>query len=281
MSHSETVLVTGSKGLIAQSLIKKLSHSKNVIQWEENINKLYKLDKKIDTVYHLAAAIGRKNNLLKKYEMYDSNVLGTMHVINFCKNVGANCIFTSTAGVYKPTKENTTIGENDIVQPANNYTTSKWLAEKLIYIESIKSNVKTIIMRLFNVYSRKQGSNFYIGYLIDCLLKGKKATINNPNDYRDFIYIDDVVNAIIKAGELKNIDYEIFNIGSGISSRNIDVARLIENIFGKKLELEIDNSKEQTSSSIVANISKAKTILDWNCNFDLKSGIQAIRDSYK
>ena len=106
MSHNETVIVTGSKGLIAQSLIKELSHSKNVIQWEENINKLYKLDRKVDTVYHLAAAVGRKNNILKQHEIYDSNVLGTMHVINFCKSAGANCIFTSTAGVYEPTKEN-------------------------------------------------------------------------------------------------------------------------------------------------------------------------------
>lgn len=203
--------------------------------------------------------------------------MGVLEVLAYCKRVGANCVFTSTAGVYKPTVRNIRVQETHTIQPSNLYSISKWLAEKIMIMESTKSNVKTIILRLFNVYGYNQNPSFFMSYLIDCLLNNKIMVLKHPKDYRDFIYIDDVVSAIIKGGELRQTNCEILNIGSGVSSRNMDVVKLVEKIFDKKFEIELVNSNQDNPSSVVADIAKAKERLNWDINFDLQRGLETIK----
>ena len=169
----------------------------------------------MDTVYHLAAVTDRQMFVENACEAYDVNVCGTLAVLHYCRKVGATCVMTSTSGVYNGSSESENLSESDEINPSNPYSLSKWLAEEVCKYESENMGVRTIILRLFNVFGYGQDSSFLIPYIVNCLIAGEKMNLRMPEATRDFVYIDDVVEALLKAGQIRDTYFDVFNIGSG------------------------------------------------------------------
>ena len=279
-TYSGKVLITGSKGFIGRHLKKELIKTCEVIEWEKDIKNLYKLNEKVCTVIHLASVSGQEIQNKGENNLFDTNILGVLAVLDYCKRVGANLIFTSTSGVYKSSNRKLNINETGTIEPSNLYEISKWLGEEIIKKESIQSKINTTILRLFNVYGPGQKGTYFVSYLIDCLINNKKMIIKQPRDYRDYIYINDVVDAIIKVTQTPAKTFEVLNIGSSVGYKNIDVVRIAEAVFKKKMKMEYEKNENENITCFIADISKTESRLDWNNKYNLKSGLEMMKNIY-
>ena len=124
-------------------------------------------------------------------------------------------------------------------------------------------------------YGPNQDNNRIIPYVISNSLKGKKFNCSPGNQFRDFTYIDDVINAIYKTLKSKKSNGELINIGFGKPNKIKDVIQKIVKYIGKgepifsKLKIRNDEPK-----NLYPNIKKAKRILNWSPKINLRNGIK-------
>lgn len=276
---SDSVIVTGSNGFIGRHLVRQLKGKYNVIEWDLNLDvrKISEFNTKAKTVFHLAAIAQNAGFKTHTHESLDININGTLAVLNYCRKYGASCILTSTSGVYGLTDSEIRVSEKSKIHPYDLYSTSKWLAENICFQQSIETNTKVVILRLFNVYGYSQNSSFIIPYIIDCLINNKQAYIQAPNAFRDFIYIEDVINAALKASEYKSNACEVFNIGSGKSITVLDTISIVEKIFNHKINIKVNKNNLSINTGVIADISKAKRSLLWEPMCNLEKGLCKIK----
>jgi nucleoside-diphosphate-sugar epimerase len=274
------ILIIGGNGYVGSNLKSILSKNheittlgrKNcdIIADITNFKKLKESIKDFDVVFHLAALISTRDCFEKPREFMLTNVVGTLNVLEACRlNEIKNIIFSSTAKVYGK-MEGTSIKESQKKKPLSPYGYSKLLAEEICenYKNIYKMNIK--ILRIFNVYGPHQPNTLLIPVMIN-QIENEKIKLSGDNSTRDFIYIDDVCEALEKT--INTNLTEPINIGTGKSSSPKDIAKNIEKITGKQLTLEM---KEGMTSQEVADVTLAKEILNWEANISLEQGLKKI-----
>jgi UDP-glucose 4-epimerase len=290
MVLESNALVTGGAGFIGSNLILKLiEQGKNVTVLDNlssgflsnipihknlkfingdirNIELVNELVKNNDVVFHLAEFIPNSSKYgaghVIKFSVenplidFDVSAKGTLVVLDSVKQHNKRLIFTSTAAVYGLYNEN--ISEDFKLKPISPYGVSKICAEQYIDLYNRIYDTHSTIFRLFNVYGPNQRK--YVMY--DTLIKLK----NNPNslelfgtgmEERDFIYINDVVDALIFASINDSAIGEVVNIGTGKATTIISLVKMII----KKMELDTElifkgSSWKGDVSSLVSNNSK-------------------------
>ena len=123
-------------------------------------------------------------------------------VLNYCRQFQARCIFASTSAVYEPLNTWGLLSEDSPVKPTSPYAVSKLIAENICFQQSEQYDIPCAVMRIFNVYGPGQRSTFLIPYVLECLLEKRILSLRMPEAQRDFVYIDDVVEALVKASTL-------------------------------------------------------------------------------
>jgi nucleoside-diphosphate-sugar epimerase len=296
------VLVTGGAGFIGSHLVDrlvKLGYDVTVIDnltsgYEKNLEEikdkitLIRLDissKKIskylsgqDIVFHLAAIPDPQSCDKHIEETFKSNVEGTFNILFFSleKNV-KKVIFLSSAHVYGE-PQYFPIDENHPTQIYNHYTFSKRLGEITCDFFIKKHNLNIIYFRLFNTYGPKQRPSFFIPTLITQALKRKKIEIWSDKPTRDFIFIDDVVDALVKALDTNFVGGPI-NLGSGLEIQVGEIAKMISSKLNS--ELIVLNKEVGGPMRLVCNNAKAKEILNWVPKISFNEGIEKTIDWYK
>lgn len=260
------ILVTGSRGFLGKDLIEKLKNNYEVIAFDKengkNIEKIEDFEGIfVDKVIHLAALTRHKNEL----EMFNTNVIGTLNVLEYCKKIGKGLIFASSAAVYGNAKS--PIKEDSDLNPISFYGLTKTIGEKLCWFYNQNYGISTIILRIFNLYGPEQQKGFIIPDIIS-QLENQNISLGNPNPKRDFIYIDDVVEAISKS--MKKNSFDIINIGSGKSYSIKEVAEKI--VKGK----DVVYSGGEERSDIYADVTRAKKVLGWEPKISLDDGLKRI-----
>ena len=266
-------LVTGSSGFIGSFLVKKLIElGDEVICLDlksgidlKNYNNILPLFNNVDRVFHLAADISIEKCIEHPHETMLNNCISTINVLEACKqNKVKNFIFSSTAALYKENLNKEIYSEDDELETLNTYSSSKLTGENLCKIYFSLYGIKTTILRYFNVFGN--GSNNYRSVLNSFKNQYKN---NNPlvvygdgTQTRDFIYVEDVVDANIKASLIDGSS-NIYNIGSGNSISIIELARKFSNniIFKDARIGEVKHSR--------ANTLKASKDLNWKASIDL------------
>ncbi len=245
-------LVTGSAGFIGYHLVKKLLEDnknfifaidkrklilkhKNLKIITKNINDIKNFPK-VDVVFHLAAFNGTKYFYSKPLDVIDQNILSTLKLVKYYKKKKlSKFVIAGSSEAYAGAQiinKNKNILHNeeepiifqDIKNPRWSYSTSKFMSE----IITINSGMPYIILRYFNVYGPRQKDHFIPEFINR--IKKRKYKLYGFKNKRSFIYIDDAINATIKASNIKKKN-EILNIGSDIESKIIDVAKLIMAVF--------------------------------------------------
>lgn len=139
-------------------------------------------------------------------------------------------------------------------------------------------NIDYVWLRLFYVYGLNQRKNTIIQIILDNLFNKSQIKINNPNATNDYVYIDDVVDAIMKSIKKRKIK-SVINIGSGKIISVIELIRKIENMlflnnkFSKKIFNNKKIKKQQSKKSL--NL-KAKRLLNWTPKYTLDEGLLEI-----
>ena len=296
------IFITGGAGFIGIHLCKKLlelNHDVTVYDnfsnsLEENFisiikqkvtlisgdildySKLVTSMKNHDIVIHLAAKISVPESIKNPKLTFDVNVNGTQNVLNAClQNDITKIIAASTAAVYQNTSTKIILDEASPVEPQSPYGESKLEMEnKIIDFASIH-NIDATILRLFNVFGIGQSLE-YAGVIT----KFKENIQNNSSLVifgdgtvtRDFVHVDDIVDAIILAtSHSKN---SIYNIASGTSTSISNLAETMIAISGKDIEIIYQPSRSGDIMFSATDISLAKETLKFIPKISLKRGLE-------
>ena len=277
----EKILVTGSSGFIGTQVVKRLhklevitdSHNSEHIDLQ-NRDEVMELES-ADLVIHLGGKTLRKE--LGWSEYFKSNILGTLNILEYCvqKKI-KKLIYVSTYVYGKP--QYLPIDENHPINPHNAYTESKYRGERWCEFYCKKYDLNLITLRPFNIFGESMREGFLLTNLINSVKTDKKITVVNKNSKRDFLYVDDFVDLILK---IKDYDckFEIFNVGTGISFSFDDIIKKIENITSKKLNLNYIEDDKIFISDIKADISKIKVKLNWKPKIEFEVGLKKILKS--
>jgi UDP-glucose 4-epimerase len=170
------------------------------------------------------------------------------------------------------------VDEDHPVNPHNAYAESKYIGERLCQFYCDRSDLKVIILRPFNIFGKSMRDGFLIANLVNSVKNGEKTTIENKSSRRDFLYIDDFVDLILR---IKDYDskYEIFNVGSGVSYSFEDVVNKIEKITSKKINIGYNDNKETFIPEVTADISKIKNKTDWQPRVTFDDGLRKTLES--
>lgn len=275
------VLITGYKGFIGQGLIRHLKeNSVEIVYFEGDITNKIDSDIDVDVVFHLGG-VTKKEHFIKNPSLcFYTNVLGTLNVLDLCKKSRTKIIFPSSSGVYGPS-QTFPISENHEANPQTIYAKSKYIAENLCESYAKSYGIDCFVLRLFNVYGRNQDSEFIVPYIIKNIIAGTAIKLTNPFSERDFIHVNDVVNAMDIAAKSKKKGFQLFNIGSGKNVKILDLAYTIEQILSSKLKMCFMNNEKDSIPASIADISKAKKELAWEPAVNIEDGLKEVINDYQ
>lgn len=299
--YKKRVLVTGGSGFIGKHLQKKLFNFSAFItiidknpQYAKSINAIkcdicdYKsLEKAIrdispEIVFHLAANIDRTSKLDIIRNMISVNLIGTLNLFESLKNI-SSCRSIIVAGTSEEYGNNQVpFKEYYKEDPISPYSFSKVCAS---YLSKMLFNVyklPIIVLRPTLAYGPGQKETMFIPTLINTLLRNEKFIMTPGEQTRDFIFIDDLVNAYIQAGLSKEHFGEIFNIGSGKAYKIKDIAYRIASFLDKRnfLKLGAKDYRKSEIMSYFVDISKAKNCLNWKPKIKINEGLKKTIEWY-
>lgn len=270
--------------------LKNLISAKNFQFVKSDIFKyqsLKKVLKDANFIVHLAAAKiprygGRRATLI-------TNTRGTENILEIARTSKAKVIFISTSDVYGKNlqvpfseEDNLVLGSPEVARWA--YATSKIFDEHLCFSYWEEYKVPFVIIRLFGAYGPKQHRTWWGGpqaLFIDKIMAEDKVEIHgNGLQTRTFIYIDDVISAIVKATKSKKAENQIINIGTTREISVLEMAKLIAKLIQKPLKikkipyLSFTGEKYEDVQRRVPTIEKAKKILNWQPTVSLEKGLK-------
>ena len=289
-------IVTGGAGFIGNNIVRQLlkqNHTPIVIDnlYRGKIERISSLDvefhkidirdfdqlrnilKNSDGIFHEAALTDVQESFTKQQEYIDVNVKGTENIFKIAKEFDLKVVYASSSSVYGNPKKNP-INENSERNPINPYGKTK-LDDEFLAEKYSKDNVSIIGLRYFNVYGEDQTGS-YAGVITKFLnrLNEKKSPIifGTGSQIRDFIFVEDVAIANIVAMQ-NNVKNGFFNIGTGITTSIEQLAKIMINLSGLKLEIQYENALDGDVQSSQADTSVTETMLKWKYSVGLKEGL--------
>jgi len=212
-----------------------------------------------------------------RVETIQVNVQGTQVLLELCKKMGIQkFIFASTAAVYKPSAR--PHSETDIVAPVDIYGASKKMAEDLILLYAKTLKLSPVILRLFNIYGPGDRNPHFIPLMVKQIRKSKTIFHGNLQSIRDYVYVDDVVSAIMLVLQKDKLKNTIYNLGTGIGYSGTQVIKTLCKILKRNVKHEI--SKKQLRSvdrkKLLANTEALSGELQWSPKYHLHKGLNSL-----
>jgi len=306
-----SVLVTGGAGFIGSHLVERLlKEGYSVVVLDDlSSGKTENLDlrnrkllflkgdirnkeivtralKDVEVVFHLAALIDVPFSIQNPLLVNQVNVCGSLNILEeSVKNNVEKFIYASSCAVYGESQY-LPINEEHPTNPLSPYAVSKLAVEKYCQVFNRLHGLKTVSIRLFNVYGPRQKSDSpYSGVIsrfVHLLRSGELPVIfGDGSQTRDFVYVLDVVDAFYKAMSSKECVGEI-NVGSGKETSIRELAKILMEKFGlKNVKPVFAEPRAGDIKRSWANIEKAKRMLEYEPFFSLKSGLDALIKSLK
>lgn len=273
-------LVTGGDGFLGRALVRRLRLKGTFVcslgRSDGDISEAVTFDNlpQVDVVYHLAGKTFVPDSWLHPEEFMRSNVIGTQNVINYCNRHGAKLVYAS-AYIYG-IPERLPIDESHVVQANNPYAMSKYLGEQLCSFGSRYLSIPTTVFRIFNIYGPGQRPEFLIPTIVKQVLSGEKIKVKSLSPRRDYVFVDDLVDAFISAGKSSAV-FDLFNIGSGQSYSVAELIAAVQLAAGTSLPvIAEDTPRQHEIADVVADCTRAKEVLGWFPRRGIEDGMRVV-----
>jgi len=272
------IAVTGSSGFVGRRLVSRLEQAGHQVvaldiasgvdltNWEQ-----VKRTPAVDYVFHLAARTFVPAAFEDPQSFYHTNLISTLNTLELCRRNSARFIYASSyvygAPQYLPVDEQHPTGAH------NPYAQSKLMGEELCQAYWRDFSISSCILRPFNIYGSGQPESFLIPEIIQKARAGS-VCLKDSRPKRDFVYVDDVVDAYMACLNFSKPGLETFNIGSGESVSVEEVARTIAKLLGCDDISFLGEHRPNEVLDTVADITKAREILNWEPAISLEQGIK-------
>ena len=274
---TDTILVTGATGFVGTHLVAELRRQGRPVRTHSrrdgDIARCALAFDDVGQVVHLASRTFVPESWTSPLDFYDTNVVGTVNVLDFCRQRRIPLTFVSSYVYGKP--RTLPIDESHPLQAFNPYSHSKILAEQAVCYFADQFGVRATIVRPFNLYGPGQDDRFLIPTLVRQALEPActRITVRDTRPRRDFLHVRDFTALLL--GSLDREPGGIFNAGSG---RSVAISELVAAIaLATGCEKPIDTADEARPNEVfdvVADITAARSVLGWAPRIGLDDGLR-------
>lgn len=293
-------LVLGASGFIGTHLVKTLSDSGHqIVAYSRHFSdtNLYLEDTNIEWVtgdfgneprwdellsgiqvcYHLISTTVPKSSNDDPIADVTGNIIGTLNFLEAAKKRNVRIVFASSGGTIYGRINTDLIDENHATDPICSYGITKLAIEKYLLLYRELHGVRSVVLRIANPYGEGQQPDAIQGAVavfMGRVLRGHTIDIwGDGSVIRDYIYVQDVVRAMITASEYGG-RVNVFNIGSGAGISLLDLLSMIEQVTAKKGDIIFHPSRSFDVPSNVLNITKAQKEMRWNPEVPMIEGLE-------
>ena len=273
--HSVLVLDDLSNG-DATRLDSRISFTKGDV---DSVPLLWSLLQDVDCVYHLAARVSVPQSILYPREYTRVNVGGAVSLMEAMRDTGAGrVVFTSSGAVYGR-QARQPVSEDDTPHPDTPYAVSKLSAEQYIHTIGELWGLETVALRIFNAFGPGQSlpvshAPVVPRFLQQAMTGGSIIIFGDGKQTRDYVYVDDAVNALMAALTAEGINRTVINVGSGRETSVIDLVSNIERVTGRPINIITNAQKGGGVPRLQANIERARKLLSFRPAIDLETGLR-------
>jgi UDP-glucose 4-epimerase len=241
--------------------------------------RLWTLLQDVDCVYHLAARVSVPESVLYPREYNATNVGGTVSLMEAMRDVGVRRVVLISSGAVYGDQGTQPLLESATPNPRSPYAVSKLAAE--FYVRTIGDlwGIETVSLRVFNAYGPGQRlpvshPPVIPNYLRQSVRGGTIVMHGDGSQTRDYVYVDDVVSAMIAAATAPNINHLVINIGSGVEVSIRDLVRLVREVTGADPEVLTSPRNDPGVSRMCASLALAHDRLGYQPHFSLDQGLR-------
>jgi len=294
-------LITGGAGFLGAALSNRLSREGHHVRVLDDLStgnpesldpdihftrgdindrpKLWTLLQDIDCVYHLAARVSVPESILFPRDYNEVNVGGTATLMEAVRDAKTPRVILASSGAVYGNQQSSLLTEGLQPHPLSPYGVSKLAAEWYVRTIGALSGIETVCLRIFNAYGPGQRippshPPVIPSFIRQALQNGTLVFHGDGSQTRDYVYVDDVINALVAAATAQNLNRLVINVGSGTETSVSDLANLIIELTQHKPE-EIYNPR--ISSGVIrmcADISLAKSLLNYVPLVPLEMGLR-------
>ena len=294
-------LITGAAGFLGAALANRLAQAGHMVRGLDDLSagdparllpgvhltrgdvndrpKLWTLLQGVDCVYHLAARVSVAESVLYPREYNAVNVGGTVSVMEAMRDVGVRRVVLVSSGAVYGDQSSQPLSEGLIPEPASPYAVSKLAAE--YYVRTIGQlwGIETVALRVFNAYGPDQplpaAHAPVVPRFLSQALSGASLVVNGDGaQTRDYVYIDDVMDALVAAATARDVNRRVINVGSGHETRVNDLIAEVVRVTGCQASPIYNRREGGGVSRMCADISLAARTLGFHPRVSLAEGLR-------
>jgi UDP-glucose 4-epimerase len=294
-------LITGAAGFLGSALANQLSREGHQVRGLDDLStgdpqalapdvhftrgdvndrpKLWTLLQEVDCVYHLAARVSVQESVLYPREYNAVNVGGAVSLMEAMRDVGVRRVVLVSSGAIYGDQAEQPLRECMPPNPRSPYAVSKLAAE--YYVNTIGDlwKIDTVSLRVFNAYGPGQHLTashppVVPNFLRQAIHNGSIVVHSDGNQTRDYVYVDDVVSALVAASTAPNLDGAVINVGSGKETSVRELVKTIFEVTGSRVEVIYNPKTSAGVSRMCADLTLANQKLNYKASISLEDGLR-------
>lgn len=246
----------------------------------DNVPLLWSLLRDVDCVYHLAARVSVAQSVHYPRDYTRVNVGGTVSLMEAMRDTGVRRVVLASSGAVYGLQPQQPVHENDEPRPDSPYGVSKWSAEHYVHTIGGLWDIETVALRIFNAYGPNQSlpvshAPVVPRFLQQALTGGSVVIFGDGTQTRDFVYVSDVVDAMVSAATATDINRLVINIGSGQETSVDALVDAIERETNRSVNRVYNREKSGGVPRLAADISRARLLLGYRPHRNLSKGLRS------